>query len=409
VDKLKSGTEPAGSGLHQARRLPAKLLPAVGCAVAVAIAGWLVQSRGAGAAAADAPAAGPQVTVSTPLKRELDVRLGFLGQLVAVDSVELRPQVGGTLTGIHFKDGDTVREGDLLFTIDSRPYEIRLVQAKAQLETAKARLVLADRELHRAQELERNNAGTTQSAEQRTSEQLAARASVDDTGAQVRDAQFDLDHCRVVAPLTGRIGSHLVSVGNLIAGSRAGTSPTTLLATIVSLDPIHLRFEMSEADYQAFSQRNNGTKAFLANKVELALGDSKEFTRQGTLDFINNVLDHSSGTILVRATVPNRDLALTPGEFARVRLMAGRPTQTLLVPDAAVLQDQSQHVVLTVAADGTVVPKQVRIGELRGGLRVIRSGLLDSERVVVDGLPYAAPGSKVTTKSGAIQFAAAQD
>ena len=256
---------------------------------------------------------------------ELDTRLGFLGQFSAVDQVELRAQVGGTLTGIHFKDGDIVHRGDLLFTIDSRPYEIRLAQAKAQLETATARRVLADSELQRAQELERNKAGTVQNVEQRTSDLQAAQASVDDAGAQIRDAQFDLDHCDITAPFTGRIGAHLVSVGNLIAGSRAATSPTTLLATLVSLDPIHLDFDMSEADFQAFSQYRAQSKGMPVDRVDLALGNEKEFARQGVLDFINNVLDRSSGTIHARATVPNPDLLLTPGEFARVRLVVAHP------------------------------------------------------------------------------------
>lgn len=405
--RVDNGAGSAGAPLQRRLRPPVKLLLAVGCALAAIVIGWLARSQGASAATA-APTP-PQVTVSRPLQRDLDVRLALLGQLAAIDSVELRPQVGGTLTGIHFKDGDNVRKGDLLFTIDARPYEIRLAQARAKLDTARARLVLADSELQRARELEQGSAGTTQSAEQRAAEQLAAHAVADEAGAQVRDAQFDLDHCRVVAPLAGRIGSHLVSVGALIAGSRAATSPTTLLATIVSLDPMHLQFEMSEADYQAFSSSNSRAGTPLANRVQFAVGDSTQFDHQGTLDFLNNVLDHTSGTILARATVPNRDSALTPGEFARVRLAIARPMPTLLVPDAAVLQDQSEHVVMTVAADGTVVPKQVKTGDLRGGLRVIRAGLTGLDRVVIDGLPYAAPGAKVTTRDGVVTFATAQE
>ncbi|WP_429321176.1 efflux RND transporter periplasmic adaptor subunit [Paraburkholderia sp. GAS448] len=347
--------------------------------------------------------------MSKPLMHELDTRLGFLGQFSAVDQVELRAQVGGTLTGIYFKDGDIVHKGDLLFTIDPVPYEIRLAQANAQLETATARLVLADQELRRAQELERNDAGTAQDVEQRTSDRQAAQAALDDARAQIRDARFDLDHCHITAPFTGRIGAHLVSVGNLIAGSRAATSPTTLLATLVSLDPIHLDFDMSESDFQTFSRYQTHLKGTPVEKVELALGSEKGFTRQGDLDFINNVLDRSSGTIHARATVPNPDLLLTPGEFARVRLVVAHPVPTLLIPDAAVVPDQSQHVVMTVSSDGTVAPRQVEIGDIRGGLRVIRSGLTTNDRVIVDGLPYAAPGAKVTTRDDTIRYAASQD
>jgi RND family efflux transporter MFP subunit len=217
--------------------VPVKLWAGAAATIVAACVGWLAYSyRASGAIEHADPPALPQVTVSRPLERALDARLGFLGQFSAVDQVELRAQVGGTLTEIHFKDGDIVHEGDLLFVIDPRPYEYRLAQATAQLETATARLELANRELFRAQELKRDDFGTMQSVEQRTADRQAADAAVNDAKAQIRDAQFDLEHCRITAPFTGRIGAHLVSVGNLIAGSRTASSPTTLLATIVSLD-----------------------------------------------------------------------------------------------------------------------------------------------------------------------------
>jgi RND family efflux transporter MFP subunit len=341
--------------------------------------------------------------------RNLDSTLGFLGQFSAVDEVELRAQVGGTLTEIHFKDGAIVRKGDLLFSIDSRPYEIKLAEATARLETARARLALAGRELDRAQALKHEEAGTAENVDQRTADRQSAQASVDDARAQIRDAQFDIEHCRITAPFTGRIGTHLVSVGNLIAGSRAATSPTTLLATLVSLDPIHLDFDMSEADFMRFSRYRSQNKESSVDKVEIARSDETKFTRQGSLDFIDNVLDHSSGTIHARATVPNSGFVLTPGEFARVRLVVAAPAPTLLLPDAAVLPDQSQHLVMTVAPDGTVVPKPVEVSDLRGGLRVIRSGLTAQNRVIIDGIAFATPGSKVTTQVGTIHFGANQD
>jgi RND family efflux transporter MFP subunit len=388
------------------RRSLGKLWAVAGIALAAFGTAWLAYSyRESGAAAPTVAAALPQVVVSRPLVRELESRLGFLGQFSAVNQVELRAQVGGTLTEIRFKDGNIVHKGDVLFAIDPRPYEIKLAQATAQLETATARLVLAERELDRARALERRDFGTAQNVDQRTAERRAALAAVDGARAQIRDAQFDLEHCRITAPFTGRIGKHLVSVGNLIAGSRAATSPTTLLATLVSLDPIYLDFDMSEADFLKFSRDRAEAKGSLADKVEIALSDETQFTRQGTLDFVDNVLDRSSGTMRARATVPNLELFLTPGEFARVRLVVGAPTPTLLVPDAAVLPDQSQHIVLTVSPDGTVAPKQVEIGDIHGGLRVIRSGLAQDDQVIIDGLPYAAPGSKVTPQEGRIRYA----
>ena len=328
------------------------------------------QNAGAAAQASPAP---PQVVVSKPLIRDVDQRLGFLGQFSAVDRVELRAQVGGTLTEIHFKDGDIVHKGDLLFVIDPRPYEYRVAQTTAQLESATARLGFANSELSRFQTLAKTGAGSKENAEQRTSDQQAAQAALDDAKAQLRDAQFDLEHCRITAPFDGRIGSHLVSIGNLIAGSRTATSPTTLLATIVSVDPIYLDFDMSEADYLAFSRERAKQKGALADKVEIELSDESDFGRQGTLDFVDNTLDRSSGTLHARATVANSDLLLTPGEFARMRLVISAPAPTLLIPDTAVLPDQSEHLVMTVAPDGTVAPKQVQIGDLRGGLRVISS------------------------------------
>jgi RND family efflux transporter MFP subunit len=395
-------------GLRAERRPLAKLWVAAAIAIAVVAPAWLAYLyRDSDAAASPAPAALPEVTVSKPLVREVYSRLGFLGQFSAVEHLELRAQVGGTLTGIHFKDGDIVQQGDLLFTIDSRPYEIRLAQANALLETATARLVFADRELYRAQVLKHggNLAITEETVDQRTTNQRVAQAAVDDAKAQIRDAQFDLEHCRITAPFTGRIGTHLVSVGNLIAGSRAAASPTTLLATLVSLDPIYLDFDMSESDFLIFSRNRARVKEGAADKVEIALTGETQFTRQGTLDFVDNALDRSSGTIHARATVPNPDHLLTPGEFARVRLVVGAPAQALLVPDAAVLPDQSQHIVMTVAPDGTVVPKQVEIGDLWGGLRVIRSGLTRADRVIIDGIPHAAPGAKVAPQGGAIRYA----
>src|SRR5262249_51460600 len=277
----------------------------------------------------------------------------------------------------------------------------------AQLETANARLVLAGRELHRAEVLAAKAFGTEQTVDQRTADQRTGQAAVDDAKAQIRDAEFDLEHCRITAPFTGRIGTHLVSVGNLIAGSRTATSPTTLLTTLVSLDPIYLDFDMSESDFLTFSRDRARLKGGLADKVEIALGDDTEFARQGTLDFVDNALNRSSGTIHARATVPNPDGLLTPGLFARVRLVVGAAVPALLVPDTAVLPDQSQHIVMTVAPDGTVVPKQVEIGDLRGGLRVIRSGLTPNDQVIIEGIPHAAPGAKVAPEAGTIHYAAA--
>jgi len=377
------------------------VLGAVGFVVAgLLLAGAAKMHAGGQQSAPPAPLA--SVSVSTPLQRELDTQASFLGQYSAVEKVELRAQVGGTLTEIHFKDGDIVRKGELLFVIDPEPYQIRMSQAQAQLEAAKARFDLATRQLTRAQTLKATDAGSTENVEQRVADKLAAQAAVDGALAQVHDARFDLDHTRISAPFTGRIGNHQVSVGNLVAGSRGGVSATTLLTTMVSLDPIYLDFDMSEADYNSYlrgHEKHEGTEI-----VGISRADSTEFTGEGRLDFIDNALDRSSGTIHARAVVSNGTLQLTPGGFARVRLSIARPASVLLVPDAAVLPDQSSHFVLIVAQDGTVAPKQVEVGALRGGLRVIRSGLAPTDHVVVDSIPLAHPGSKVAPHEVQIRY-----
>jgi RND family efflux transporter MFP subunit len=346
----------------------------------------------------------PAVEVSVPIERKVGTRLQFLGQFSAVERVELRAQVGGTLTQIGFKDGDIASKGAILFEIDSTPYEIKLSEAKARLESAHARLDLASRELSRAETLKQTDAGSIQNVDQRAAEQRTAQAAVSEAEALVRDAQFDLDHCRITAPFTGRVGSHLVSVGNLVSGSRAGNAPTTLLATLVSLNPIYLNFDMSESDYMAFLRERQQHKGSLADRVEASLSDEASFGRQGTLNFVDNALDRSSGTIHARATMQNGDLLLTPGGFARVRLALSTPVSVLLVPDGSVLADQAEHIVLTLGPNNIVAPKKVQSGDLRYGLRVIRSGLEPSDKVIIGGIPVAAPGSKVSPHDGSIQL-----
>jgi RND family efflux transporter MFP subunit len=405
TDRSKLEREPLDEPARPRRRRRIWSAVAVGAAAVVGIFAiyFGFGPHKASQAVARAVAA-PLVTVSQPLQREVDTRAGFLGQFSAVDRVELRAQVGGTLTEIHFKDGQIVHKGDLLFVIDPRPYEIRLEQAKAALQTAAARVELANTQLSRAQSLRHNEFATQETVDQRTSDQDTSQAAVEDAKARIRDAELDLEYCQVRAPFTGRIGARQVSIGSLVAGSRAGTSPTTLLATLVSLDPLYLDFDMSESDFLTFSRERARIGGPLANKVMIGLSDENSFTRQGTLDFIDNALDRSSGTIHARATVPNPDLFLAPGQFARLRVAIAPPTSVYLLPDAAVVLDQSQRLVMTVGPDATVKPKIVTTGELRGGLRVIQSGLQPNDRVIIDGLVRAIPGAKVTPQDGTIHY-----
>ncbi len=351
----------------------------------------------------------PSVGVSQPLQRDVDQKLDLLGQFAAIKSVEIRAQVGGTLTAVDFKDGDIVHRGDLLFQIDPIPYQIKVDQARAELEAANARLALATREMVRARRLKSTDAGSTENVDQKVAEKAAAAAGVDGATAALHDALFDLGRTKVYAPFEGRIGTHLVSAGNLIAGSRAASSPTTLLTTLVSLDPIWLNFDMSEADYLTFQRLRGKMRGPLADKVVVALSDDASYTQHGTLDFVDNAIDRASGTIHARATLRNDNALLTPGAFGRVRIAVSTPAPALLVPDAAVLSDQGDHSVYLVGKDRIAVAKKVEIGDLRGGLRVIKSGLLPTDTVVIDGIPAIKPGSRISPRAAVIRFGSDQD
>ncbi len=392
-------------------RRASRRLQLSGVAVLAVLAGAAVFTlrHGGGAAHAGMPAMPPPVvTVSAPLERSVTPYASFLGQFAAVDQVDLHAQVGGILTEIHFTDGQIVHKGDLLFVIDPRPYQIKLAQAVAQARAASAQLTLAGSELWRAKQLKSTDFGTAQEVDQRSATQLADQASLDQARAAIQDAQLDLEYCQVTAPFTGRISSHRVSVGSLVDGSRGGNAANTLLTTIVSLDPIYVDFDMSEADYLAYERtlhKAGGTAP--EPTVEVSLSDETHSTRTGKLDFLDNAVDRGSGTIHARATVPNPSLFLAPGEFARLRLPITGQENVMLVPAAAVMLDQSQQLVLTVAPDGTVVPKLVQTGGLERGLRIVRSGLKPTDRVIIDGLMRARPGTKVNPTAGTIQLAAA--
>ena len=394
-----SGNAPRRAGVRRA----------VGAVVAVALlaAGGVVGLREWQRPAGTPPAAPPppQVTVSTPLQRTVQATGRLLGQFSAVDSVEIRAQVGGTLASIDFKDGQSVRAGDPLFSIDPRPYQIRLAQAVAQLQTAQARQALTAAQLWRAQQLKQTDFGSAENVDTRAADERGAQASIAAAQSAIADARLDLEFARIAAPFAGRMGARLVSLGSLVSGSRGGTGQSTLLATVVSLDPIYLEFDMSEADYAAYQQarqqERNGSGPGAGVAVSL-YGDGR-YDRHGTLDFVDNAVNRGSGTIRARATLPNPDGTITPGQFARLRISLGPPRPALLVPAAAVVPDQSRQMVMTVAADGTVTPKPVEIGDLQDGLRVIRSGLLPTDRVVIDGIVRVRPGTKVTPVAGEIK------
>jgi RND family efflux transporter MFP subunit len=361
------------------------------------------------AIAADAPPAPPAVTVSQPVQRELVEWDEYTGQFAAKEYVEIRARVSGYLTEIHFEDGQLVKEGDLLFVIDPRPYEATLAAARAQLAQGNAQVELANRQLERTAELRKKDFEPASTYDQRVSDLKVASAAVESAKAAIRSAELNVGFTRITAPLTGRISNHQVSVGNLISGGDAATTPA--LTTIVSLDPIYFYFDMSEGDYLAYQRATAAgmlTEAREATPPVYAhLSDETEWPWEGQLNFLDNQVDRGAGTIRARATFSNPGYFLTPGQFARIRIPASQKHVAILVPDGAVVTDQSRKVVMTVKEDGTVEAKIVRPGPMTAdGLRIIRSGLEASDRVIINGLVRARPGGKVTSQPGQIETAA---
>ncbi|WP_096700434.1 efflux RND transporter periplasmic adaptor subunit [Magnetospirillum sp. 15-1] len=362
--------------------------------VAVGIASFSSTSSGPAGAP---PAGGPPVTVAQPLTRPIIDWSEYTGQFAAVDYVEIRARVNGYLTEVHFTDGQMVNKGDLLFVIDPRPYEIALASARAKLDQAMGTKEYTKRQLARAGELHRKDFVAESTLDQRTEESRGAGATVEAARAALRDAELNLQFTRVTAPISGRISAKQVSVGNLVTGGPSVASPT-LLTTIVSQDPIHVTFDLTEADYLAQTKRGNPVGA----AVQLRLMSESGWPREGKLDFVDNQIDRGSGTIRARAVLANPDGQVPSGAFGRVRLATSEPYQGLLVPDTAIVTDQSRKLVMTVK-DGTVVPKPVTLGPKEGELRVVRDGLAADDQVIINGLMRARPGSKVTGQPGKIE------
>jgi multidrug efflux system membrane fusion protein len=340
----------------------------------------------------------PTVTVATPIKRTVSDFDEYVGRFVAVDSVEVRARVSGYLDGLHFKDGQMVKKGDLLFTIDKRPFEYTLEQARANLATAKSNLAYAKSDLERGQSLVTAKTITEQIFEQRAQAFRNARASVSGMEAALRQAELDLQFTELRAPIDGRIGARLVSPGNLVTGGSSGN--TTLLATIVSTDPIYFEFTFDEASYLRYERLAKEGRDVASRgagvPVSLKLIDETDFKHEGRMDFINNVISTSTGTILARAVFQNPNGVLTPGMFGRVRVPGSPPYQALLVPDAAIGSEQTRKYVLVVGPDNKVAERFVTLGQLTSdNLRVIKSGLKPDDRIIVEGLMRTRSGQKV--------------
>jgi len=365
------------------------------------------QNPGSGAAAPPPPV----VTVATPVKRTIVDQDEYVGRFVAVDAVEVRARVSGYLDKVAFEDGQLVKQGDLLFTIDKRPFQNTLDQARANVQTAKSNLEYTQADLERGRQLVRDRTITEQVFGQRTQAFRNAQAAVTASEAMVRQAELDLEFTELRAPITGRIGDRRVTPGNLVTGGAGGN--TTLLATIVSNDPIRLEFTFDEASLLRYERLGRAgkdpTTAISGVPVRAKLIDEQDFAHIGRMDFVDNVIDRSTGTIRGRAQFANGDRLFTPGMFARVQVPGSAPYEALMVPDAAIGTEQIRKFVYVIGADDVAKQVYVTLGQVVDGLRVIRDGLSENDRVVVNGLMRVRPGIKVKPEEpGASPAAGAQ-
>jgi RND family efflux transporter MFP subunit len=337
------------------------------------------------------------VKVVQPVAREIIEWDEYTARLDAVDSVEVRPRVSGYLQSIHFQDGGLVKKGDLLFLIDPRPYVAAMHRAEAELELAKSRLELARKNFARAKDLLASHAISQEEADIRESNLRQAEASVEEARAVLDAASLDVEFTHVSAPVAGRVSRKLVTEGNLINGG-VGTQGT-LLTTIVSLDPIYAYFDADEGSLLKYSrlaqtgQRPSSRE--YKNPVRVALADEVGFPHAGVMDFVDNQVDRGTGTIIGRAVLPNSDLSLIPGLFARLQLPGSGLYRAILVPDEAIGSDQSQKFVYVVDSEGKAEYRTVKTGPLVDGLRVVREGVTPEDWVVVAGLQRVRPGAQV--------------
>jgi len=360
--------------------------------VVISLAALTLNSR----AEDKAPAAPPlqAVTVAPVPEREISEWDEFTGRLEAVDQVEIRPRVSGYIQRVTFTEGREVRKGEVLFQIDPRPYQAELARTQAELDRARSAAALAANDVRRADPLVKAQAISREEYDSRTSAEAQGGASVKAAEAAVETARLNLEWTRVRSPISGRVSNALVTPGNLVEAGQ----PATLLTTVVSLDPMYVYFDSDEQTYLRYAgrARNNGPN-WRDGKlvVHLGLANEEGYPHEGRLDFVDNQIDPNTGTIRTRAVFSNKSRALTPGLFARVKLVGDHKRKALLVRDAAIGTDQDRKFVLVLGPGDSLVYRPVVAGRLVDGLRIIDSGLQPNERVVVNGLMRVRPGMKV--------------
>ena len=367
--------------------------------LALLIAGGAILANDEAPAPPAPPA--PTVTVAAPVVRDVTEWDEYIGRFEASQSVEVRPRMSGAITAVHFHDGDVVRQGQLLFTIDPRPFAAALAEARAGLAGARSDLALAQADLGRALRLLEVDAVSRSDVDRLRARVQATQAALAAAEARVRARALDVEFTQVRAPIGGRISDRRVDAGNLVSAGEGAAG--SLLTTINALDPIYFTFDSSEALFLKTRREHEGGRA---SPVQVRLQDETDYRWQGTLDFTDNGLDPHSGTIRGRAVLRNPGLFLTPGMFGNMRLASGGTTRALLVPDSAVQTDQARKLVLVVGPDGRVAARPVVLGPVVDGLRIVRSGLGPRERVIIAGAQSAMPGAPVQVRPGRIQPAA---
>ncbi|MGC4033492.1 MAG: efflux RND transporter periplasmic adaptor subunit [Tepidisphaeraceae bacterium] len=336
----------------------------------------------------------PVVGVAKPLVKEVVDQDIYTGRLGPVESVDVRPRVGGYVDSIHFTDGQLVNKGDLLFVIDPRPYVAAARVADGEVAEAQSRLDVAKNDLDRTRNLVATKAVSQEEFDRRGKTAEAAAATLQTAKARAERAKLDVEFAEVRAPMAGRIARHLVSVGNLVAG---GTSDSTLLTNIVTTGSVYAYFDIDEQAYLRYLRADAGGAKVFQNTatVELSVLGENDFHHKGTLDFIDNQVDPATGTLRARALFKNDNSNFAPGVFVNVRLAGSAPKKAVLIADRAVQADQSDRFVYVVGNGNVVKQKRVQLGRLFNGLRVVTGGLDGSESVVVDGVQRARPGTPV--------------
>ena len=391
MNNVTRDSQPAG-------RLVTVVLPALAAAVLTLL---LQGCKSEANTQAAAPL--PQVSVAAALERNVQEWDEFTGRLEAVESVEIRPRVTGYIETVNFAEGSVVKKGDLLFVIDPRPYRAALDQAEAELSRAIARAELARTDVARSEKLLDVKAVSREEYDQRLNAQRESQANVEAARAAVTAAKLNLEFTRVVSPINGRVSRAAVTAGNLVTG---GSTQATLLTTVVSIDPIYVTFEGDEQVYLKYTELarrgDRPSSRDAANPVLMALANEQGFPHEGKMSFVDNQIDPRTGTIRARASFDNKDGYLTPGLFARVKLIGHSSHNVVLVDDRAVGTDQSEKFVYVVDAENKVSYRQVKVGRLTDGLRIVEEGLQPGENVIVNGLQRVHPGVVVAPEKVAM-------